>query len=81
MPHCALWGSGEWQFALTTAIVADNVHYGVNAAVAQLSAPERQMGVTADARRALRIRYVDPDATATVHTLQVVPDWEDYRDL
>lgn len=81
MPHCALWDSGEWQFAVTTAIVADNVHYGINAAVAQLRPRERAMGTTPDARRALRIRYVDPDATATVHELHVVPEPEDYHDL
>ena len=64
------------------ATVADNVHYGVNAAVSQLRARERAMGTTPDARRALRIRYVDPDSTATVHPIHVVPDEpEDYRDL
>ena len=81
MPHCALWDSGEWQYAVTTAIVADNVHYGINAAVSQLRVRERAMGTTPDARRALRIRYVDPDSTATVHELRVVPEPEDYRDL
>jgi hypothetical protein len=41
------------------------------------------MGTTPDARRALRIRYVDPDATATVHELHPAPkpEPEDYRDL
>jgi hypothetical protein len=81
LPHCALWDAGEWQYAVTTAIVADNVHYGVNAAVSQLRARERAMGTTPDARRALRIRYVDPNATATVHELHPVPEPEDYRDL
>ena len=63
------------------ATVADNVHYGVNAAVSQLRARERAMGTTPDARRALRIRYTD--ATATVHELHPVPEPEpeDYRDL
>lgn len=82
IPHCALWDSGEWQFAVTSAIVANNVHYGINAAVAQLRVRERAMGTTPDARRALRIRCVDPDATATVHTLAIVPETgDDYRDL
>ncbi len=81
MPHCALWDSGEWQYAVTTAIVADNVHYGINAAVSQLRVRERAMGTTPDARRALRIRYTDPNTTATVHELHPVPEPEDYRDL
>jgi hypothetical protein len=82
MPHCAVWDSGEWQYALTTAIVADNVHYGINAAVAPLTARERVMGTTPDARLALRIRYTDPNALAIVHALPPLPEpAEDYRDL
>lgn len=58
MPHCALWGPGDWTHALTSAFVADAAHTGVAGAWAELRKRENVMGVTADARVALRIRYV-----------------------
>lgn len=62
MPHCALWTESDWQFALATAIVADDAFRGKSGAQAELRQREKIMGTTMDARRALRIRYVDPDA-------------------
>jgi hypothetical protein len=58
LPHCALWTPGDWTFAVTTALVADAAHTGVASAWAELRRREDQMGVTAEARRKLRIRYV-----------------------
>lgn len=62
-PHCILWGPGDWTFALTSALVADAAHTGVASAWAELRRRENVMGVTADARVALRIRYVPPAST------------------
>ena len=68
LPHCALWSPGEWQVALATLVVFDNAQLGSTAAASHLLTREKQLGVTADARRQLRIRYVDPE------TGQVIAD-------
>jgi hypothetical protein len=60
MPHCALWARSDWQFALDTAIVARAFHRGDLRLGVELRRREKVMGVTADARRDLRIRYVEP---------------------
>jgi hypothetical protein len=62
LPHCKLWTPGDWNFALTTAIVADNAYTGVASAWSELRRRENDMGVTAEARRKLRIRYVPASA-------------------
>lgn len=61
MPHCVLWSDSDWQFALATAIVADDAFRGKSGAQSELRQREKILGTTIDARRALRIRYVDPD--------------------
>lgn len=68
MPHAALWDRAEWQFALDTAILADMLYRGNPSVGAQLSTRMRHMGATADSRRAMRIRYVDPDTGEEVRT-------------
>jgi hypothetical protein len=80
MPHCILWTEADWRFALATALVADRFHYGHTPSATELARRERVLGVTVDARRDLRIRYVDPrpegegeDATVT--------RLDDYRSL
>lgn len=79
MPHCVLWTESDWHFALATALVADRFHYGHNSSATELGRREKVLGTTVDARRDLRIRYVDPPAApsdgATVTRL------DDYRDL
>lgn len=62
LPHCKLWTPGDWNYALTTAIVADNAYTGVASAWAELRRRENDMGVTAEARRKLRIRYIPASA-------------------
>jgi hypothetical protein len=62
MPHCVLWGPGDWMFALGTVYVAEAVFRGDMTRANELRVREKQMGVTLDARRDLRIRYVDPEA-------------------
>jgi len=59
MPHCTLWGPGDWQFALDSAFVAAALHDGNLRQAAELRQREKVLGTTADARRDLRIRLVD----------------------
>ena len=60
MAHCCLWDEADWQFALDTAVVAAAFHRGDLKAARELRQREKIMGTTMDARRDLRIRYVDP---------------------
>ena len=77
MPHCALWSAGDWQFALTTAYVADMAFRGSVSAASELRNRERVLGTTYEFRRDLRIRYVEPrPALAVVHVAE-----EDFSDL
>lgn len=61
MPHCVLWGPGDWMFAIATAYIAEAVFRGDMTRAAELRVREKQMGTTRDALRDLRIRYVDPE--------------------
>lgn len=61
MPHCKLWGPSEWRYAMDTAeIHARTMEAWRGYTGASLLPREKQMGVTADFRRGLRIRYVEP---------------------
>lgn len=79
MPHCAIWGAAEWDFALDAIELAAQFHAGDPKVATELRNRERVLGTTGDYRRDLRIRYVDPagekDQPATVTSL------DDYRDL
>lgn len=78
MPHCSLWTESDWQYAISTALVADAFHYGHTPSATELARREKVMGTTVDARRDLRIKYVqvvDQEAPAGVTNL------DDYRDL
>lgn len=68
LPHAKLWDDGEWQYALTTAIVADNAMLGSSAAATQLNIREKVLGTTPDYRRGLRIRYTDPETGEVIRT-------------
>jgi hypothetical protein len=59
MPHCVLWTETDWQFALDTALLAATLHNGDPRIAGELRRREYAMGTTGDARRDLRIRYVD----------------------
>jgi hypothetical protein len=67
MPHCAQWSPTDWQYAVETALLK---HYFWTDAVAgevkitaasEIRKREDNIGTTAEARRKLRIRYVDVD--------------------
>lgn len=67
MPHCRLWGAGEWEFARATAYVhATFIASGGKVGAKELRDREKAMGTTEDARRALRIRYVEDGYTEPV---------------
>lgn len=60
MPHCALWTESDWQYALDTACVAAAFHSGDARVAGELRQREKVLGTTQDARRDLRVRYVEP---------------------
>jgi len=62
MPHCILWSPQQWRFAIDTARV-HAMAFGPkqrSTMIPEVRNREKQMGVTADALRDLRIRYVQP---------------------
>lgn len=62
MPHCVLWSESDWQFALDTAKVHSAAQNGSMPAITELRQREKILGTTWEARRDLRINYVDPEA-------------------
>jgi len=62
MPHCVLWAPSDWQYALDTAKVHSAAQNGSTPALSELRQREKTLGTTWEARRDLRIRYVEPEA-------------------
>lgn len=60
MPHCRLWGPSEWDYALDSLELHVRFLEGSIPAATELRNREKVLGTTADYRRDLRIRYVDP---------------------
>lgn len=61
MPHCVLWSESDWQFALDTLVVYKRFAAGKEGG-SELRIREKLLGTTLDARRDLRIRYIElPD--------------------
>lgn len=67
MPHCVRWTPTDWQYAVETALLkhffwtdAANGEVKTTAAT-EIRRREDNMGTTEEARRKLRIRYVDVD--------------------
>jgi hypothetical protein len=86
MPHAAHWTDSEWRYAMDTAeIHARTMEAWRGYTGASLLPREKQMGVTADFRRGLRIRYVDPkdksDDDETAAGGANVVQMNAYRDL
>ena len=85
MPHATLWAESDWQFALATALVADALFYGTMGMATELRQREKILGTTIDARRDLRIRYVDPAPDEVADDMPAdgatVARMDDYRDL
>ncbi len=64
LPHCVLWGEGDWQFALDTARIHAAFVAGDLVRASELRIREARMGTTLEAVRDLRIRYVQPEESA-----------------
>jgi hypothetical protein len=77
MPHCVLWSKSDWMFAVDTAMVHADAAHGKTTAMAELRMREKIMGTTVDARRDLRIRYIDPEPDAP--EIAVVADISERR--
>lgn len=62
MPHCALWGRAEWDYAFDSIEIAARFHAeeGSNTVATELRFREKVLGTCWDFRRDLRIRYVAP---------------------
>jgi hypothetical protein len=75
MPHCVLWDEDDWQFAFDTALVAANFHAGQMARANELRTREKIMGTTLDARRDLRIRYVEETAKQERASVTAIQDY------
>lgn len=79
MPHCRLWTESDWEFAFDTAALKGLFHMQpIHTLATEIRNREKVLGTTADYRRDLRIRYVDPAAPKPVAE---VTQLDDYRDL
>jgi len=80
MPHCTLWTSSDWAFAQATAECHARFAEGWKGYTGgELRQREKLLGVFLDARRDLRIKYVDPPADQPLPA--DVPRLDDYRAL
>lgn len=77
MPHCKLWSETDWHYAITTAWIHRRIWQGDHKLAGELRQRERAMGCTDEARRGLRIRYVDPEPEASVTPLHAVEETAD----
>jgi hypothetical protein len=70
MPHCVLWTATDWHFALETAYMKQMFWLDYqdgemkSTAATEIRRREDQIGTTSEARRKLRIRYIDPETAA-----------------
>lgn len=83
MPHAKLWAESDWAFAFLTAEVHARTCEGWKGYTGpELRQREKLLGVYADARRDLRIRYVEPKPKADPdETPAGVARLDDYRGL
>lgn len=77
MPHCKLWSTSDWMFAEHTARLVAAFDAGDYKQATEIRQREKKLGVTADDRRDLRIRYVEPKPETSAE----VTNLDDYRDL
>jgi hypothetical protein len=59
MPHAAIWTASDWLLAQATALVHDAFVTGTFSQAPELRRREQELGMTAEARRKLRIRYIE----------------------
>ena len=75
MPHCTLWTKSDWRFCIDTMRVVAAFHRGDAARAAEVRLREALLGVTADARRDLRIRYVEGKADEERSELTTIDEY------
>jgi len=82
MPHAVLWNESEWEFVFSTAETHARFTEGWRgcATGSELRMKEKLLGMTHDARRDLRIRYV-PAKTTTTELPDNVTQLDDFRGL
>ena len=79
MPHCSLWTASDWEFAFDTASLKAKFHSEPTTSLAtEIRNREKVLGTTADYRRDLRIRYVEPKPDEPVEN---VTNIDAYRNL
>jgi hypothetical protein len=67
MPHCALWRDTDWRTAIELAYIKQQFWMDLgegdmkSTTATEIRRREDQLGLTTEARRKLRIRYVDPE--------------------
>lgn len=81
MPHASTWNPSDWEFAfdsieIAAAMMSNLYQDPPTNLAAELRNREKVMGTTADYRRDIRVRYIDPPADAPA--LVVL---NDYRNL
>jgi hypothetical protein len=66
LPHAINWTDGDWEFAVASAWVhaAFVKNQGSPSYASELRQREKLLGLTSDARRDLRIKYVEASAAA-----------------
>ena len=79
MPHAVLWTETDWQYALDVVEVHARFVEGANGT--ELRIRERLLGTTMDARRDLRIRYVEPKPEPAAAAGGEVVSLDSYRNL
>lgn len=81
LPHAALWGPAEWELAIDYLRLFEAKHGEPNS---ELRIRGNELGLSASARAALRIRYVEAGSLAEAGsspTPASVANIDDYRDL
>lgn len=76
MPHTVLWDDEDWDFATETLKLQHDFWAGKSTLAGELRLRRQRMGATWDARRDLRIRYVQalPEEEA-----KGIAEFEDYK--
>ena len=74
LPHALLWHDGDWLSAIECALVVEKSWENPTA---ELRIREKALGLTTDALRDLRIRYVKADTGSAENVTKL----SDYRDL
>lgn len=78
LPHAALWTAADWLFASDTAYLKDSFYRGEagSGEMTEMRRREDLLGLSAEARRKMRVRYILPphdEATETPSGDNVTP--------